>query len=259
VFSQDGAHGVIGSWLADRPNGFTEREIAELKIVQKHIAVVCKMRMEAEIAHNVAATYLGSRSGQRVLNGRIKRGDTEQVRGAIWYSDLRNSTELSRQNEPERFLDILNTYFEVTAGSVMESGGEVLLLIGDAVLAIFPGEQDADMAGSCSSALDAVRRSADRMRDTSLNAGQDPHQFRFGVGLHVGEFMLGNIGVPSRLEFTAIGPAINEVARLEALTKETGHTVVASGAFAGYNPDQWKALGRHSLRGFGEPVEVYGL
>ncbi len=260
AFDLTGVSGLIGSWLADRNTGFSDSELADLTHIQRYLAVACKMRIEAEIAENVATTYLGNRPGQQVLKGHITRGDAEPIRGAIWYSDLRNSTVLSERLEPSVFLEILNRYFEVTAGSVITEGGEVLLLIGDAVLAIFPVDNEDAMATACDQAVQAARQAHTAV--STLNLELEPRlgePLAYGVGLHTGEFLLGNIGVPDRLEFTAIGPAINEVARLESLTKELGHTVVASGQFASLCSGAFTPLGDHVLRGFGRATPVSAL
>ena len=259
-FDPDNRAGIMGSWIADRATGFSDAELADLNHIQRYLAVACKMRMEAEIAENVAVTYLGSRPGQKVLQGHITRGDAESIRGAIWYSDLRNSTALSEQLDPAEFLELLNCYFETTAGSVIAEGGEVLLLIGDAVLAIFPVAGETELETACGCAVRAARRAhvaaVEANKELAPRLGEP---LAYGVGLHIGEFLLGNIGVPDRLEFTAIGPAINEVARLESLTKETGNPVIASGPFAALCGDQFSIVGEQVLRGFGRKTQIYSL
>ena len=156
----------------------------------------------------------------------------------------------------EDFLDLLNAYFECTVGAVLAHGGEVLRFIGDAVLAIFPfgngNERDC-----CEAALDAAHE-AERRKDETNAERSDKGQatFDFGLALHVGDVMFGNIGVPERLEFSVIGPAANEVARLEDMTKTLGQRILVSGDFAGHLPFDWDSLGEHQLRDVDSPMEI---
>ncbi|MFT5509594.1 MAG: adenylate cyclase [Hyphomicrobiaceae bacterium] len=249
--------GIFGSWTTDRKSGFTRRDIQDLTRVQKRLAVACKVQIRREITHNVLTAYLGDEAGRKVLDGQIKRGDGRQVNAVIWYCDLRRSTEMAEALENDAYLDLLNRYFECTAGSVLASGGEVLSFIGDAVLAIYPIDAEgADAHSAAQAALEAAN--AARVELKALNAsrpGEAP--VNFGLGLHVGRVMHGNIGVPQRVDFTVIGPAANEVARLEELTKTLGPDVLVSAAFADLLPDvAWEDLGAHDLRGAVRPLAV---
>lgn len=250
------ADGLFGSWASDRETGFTARDLRDLTRVQKRLAVACKMQIRREITRNVLTAYLGKDAGRQVLDGKIKRGDGRHVDAVIWYSDLRNSTELAESLKDDVYLDLLNRYFECTAGSVMAAGGEVLSFIGDAVLAIFPVEPDrAGARYAAEAALSAAKRARGRLK--ALNAarhGLEP--INFGVGLHIGRVMHGNIGVPERVVFSVIGPAANEAARLEALTKELEHNVLVSDAFAELVPLAWHDLGVHPVGGAAHPMTV---
>ena len=225
------------------------------------MAVACRVMIEHQIARNILSTYLGADAGQQVLNGQIKRGDGETIHAVIWYSDLRNSTKIADTMPPKEFLGVLNTYFECAAGAVLAHEGEVLRFVGDAVLAIFPIRNDgATTAQACNAAVAAARDALDRL--AALEHGdpsKDGGVFSFGLGLHVGDVMYGNIGVPERLEFSVIGPAANEVTRLEHLCKTYDRRVLASAEFAQHVPINWESLGVHSLRGVGEPIEVFAL
>ena len=250
--------GMISSWTTDRDGGFDDGQIAAIERLEPRLGVAIKMRAREQTAVNVVSAYLGTSAGKRVLDGHIRRGDGETLNAAIWYSDLRGSTAMADGMPPADFLGVLNAYFECTAGAVLDHGGEVLRFIGDAVLAIFPvdgpggGERAARMA--LAAATDAEGRMAvvNAERADSGEGGLD-----FGLGLHVGELMYGNIGVPERVEFSVIGPAANEVARLEGLTKELGRRVVMSAAFARLLPRECESLGRHRLRGVGAEQEVF--
>ena len=157
IFDETQETGVWGSWLCDRPSGFSEAELRALQRIQRRLAVALKVTIKEQIARNVVTTYLGPGAGERVLRGQIRRGDGERLHAAIWMSDLRDSTALAAALPPEEFLALLNGYFECTAGAVLARGGEVLLLIGDAVLAIFPLPQAGGAAQACQAALEAAR------------------------------------------------------------------------------------------------------
>ena len=257
AFNEAGTDGITGSWTTDRPSGFSERDIRSLMRIQSRLAVACKVTIKEQIAENIVTTYLGRNTGRRVLTGHIKRGDRETIHAVIWYSDLRGSTRLAHSLAPDDFLAALNSYFECTAGAVMEAGGEVLLLIGDAVLAIFPiGDGGATEAEACAAAVDAARASESRLERLNRERAA---ALDFGIDLHVGDVMYGNIGVPDRLQFTVVGQAANEVARLQKLNKSLRRRVLATGQFAQNLDIPWEPMGTHELLGVGAPLEVFAL
>jgi adenylate cyclase len=246
-----------------RPGGFSDHDIAETQKLLHPFALLMENFTNRELAQTLLETYLGRKTGTRVLQGQIRRGDGESIDAVIWFSDLRESTPLARRLGEERFLELLNDYFEATAGAVLEHGGEVLRFIGDASLAVFPIAPEADLAarrGTCVTAIEAAR--AARVRTAAANArrsaaGAEP--FRCGIGLHLGRVLYGNIGTPERLEFSVIGAAANETARIEALCKRTGHDVVVSRAVAQALDAHWPELGTFELPGVAQPVEVLAL
>ena len=253
-------NGIMASWTTDRPSGFSVPDIQSLKRIEKRLAVACRVIINRQIARNVLSTYLGPDAGERVLNGQIKRGDGETIHAVIWYSDMRNSTHLADTMAAEDFLEMLNTYFECTAGAVLAKGGEVLRFVGDAVLAIIPiGDGAATAQEACKAAVAAARDAENRIEQAKGENHAIRETLAFGLGLHVGDVMYGNIGVPERLEFSVIGPAANEVARLENLTKTYGRQVLVSGSFARNLRIEWESLGPHELSGVGEPFEVFAL
>ena len=249
----------MGSWATDRSSGFSEEDLRVFGRVQRRYAVSCKVQIQERITRNLLETYLGPDAGARVLDGQIRRGDGERIHAVIWYSDMRDSTRLADRLDPHAFMELLNRYFECTAGAVIAGGGEVLRFVGDAVLAIFPIRDGGDDARTAAErALAAARDAEHRLSRTNeglAETGADP--IGFGLGLHVGDVMYGNIGVPERLEFSVIGPAANEVARIEDLTKELGRRVLLSAAFAAAAGARCESLGPHRLRGVGAPVEVF--
>ena len=245
--------GMSGSWATDRLSGFNDNDISALLRIQRSFATAAKMRIKDMISRNVVSTYLGANAGLRVLSGAIKRGDGEAIHAAVWFSDLRNSTGLAERLSPEDYLAALNSYFECTAGSVMARGGEVLVMVGDAVMAIFP-TQAGGVAAACEAALAAAEDSEQRLQEVNAKRAEP---LDFGVGLHVGDLIFGNIGVPERLQFTVVGPAANEVARVQSLTKTLGRRILASRDFASRVDTGWDSLGAHRLQGIAGAREVF--
>jgi adenylate cyclase len=251
-FDRAGQSGIICSWLGDRGDGFGDDELALLLRVVRQLGIAMKSKIERSVAQNVAHAYLGKRAGQAVLNGLIRRGDGEKITAALWYSDLRHSTELAERLSAEDFLKLLGRYFEMTAAAVLDHGGEVVSLIGDAVLGLFRVEGSTEEA--CGRAL-AAAHEARRRLGASPQAASDP-LLDFGISLHLGQVIYGNVGVPERLQFTVVGAAVNEVVRVQDLTKSLGCPLLATDAFAGAVPGPWRSLGEHALRGFETPVPI---
>jgi len=251
-FERHGKNGVICSWLSDRTAGFTDDEITQLNRVARELAIALKAKIERSVAENVAHAYLGKRAGQSVLNGLIRRGDGEKITAALWYSDLRYSTALADRLPAETFLNLLGRYFEMTASSVLDHGGEVVSLIGDAVLGLFRIDHATDEAcgRALAAALEARRRLNPPLAQTAEN-------FDFGIALHLGQVIYGNVGVPERLQFTLVGSAVNELVRVQDLTKKLGHSVLATASFVDATPGSWRALGEHTLRGIETPMPIF--
>jgi len=261
AFIREGTDGLYVSCATDAPGGFGDDDLRVLGIVFRSLAVACKMAITRGIVRNVLSAYLGPGATERVLAGSIRRGDCTSLHAAIWYSDLRGSTPLAAERSPREFLHALNEYFESTAGAVVAHGGEVLRFVGDAVLGIFPiGETAGDAADACRRAVEAVRDAEDRMRTVNeRRAAASSPALAYGVALHVGEVLFGNIGIPERVEFSVIGPAANEVARLESLTKALGVSALFSGEFVCHVDLAWRPMGRHALRGVTRELEAFAL
>lgn len=252
------ANGIIGSWSTDRTGGFSNSDIHFLKRIEQRLAVAFKINIQSQVTKNILSAYLGPGAGERVLSGQIKRGDGEAIHAVIWYSDMRNSTGLAEAMSSQAFLQVLNLYFETTAGAVLECGGEVLRFIGDAVLAIFPiGEID-DANSACERAMKAAVMAQTKLaavNEQRISRAEEP--LDFGLGLHIGEVLFGNIGVPQRVEFSVIGSAANVVARLEALTKSLQCRILVTEHFAKQLRLDWVDAGRHALRGVGRKIAIY--
>ncbi|MGA8260051.1 MAG: adenylate/guanylate cyclase domain-containing protein [Arenicellales bacterium] len=254
----------------DRAGGFQADELERVYGALPALGRVVELHAIQRTAKTLLETYIGRHTGDRVLRGLIKRGDGEEIYAVIWFCDLRDSTALADSMQRPDFVDLLNDFFDCTAGSVLAHGGEVLRFIGDAVLAIFP--MDASTAGAdgpgqclahrqaCRAAVSAAREAMERLG--AMNAERARHRqpvLRAGIAMHVGEVMYGNIGVPERLEFSVIGAAANEAARLQTLCKELDQPVLASEELARMLPGIWASVGRHTLRGIAGRREIFAL
>jgi adenylate cyclase len=242
------SEGVMTTWSTTKPGGFSDIHLTALKRLIPRLAVATKMARGEDTVTNILTAYLGGDAAKRVLAGQIRRGDGEVIPSVIWYSDLRKSTTLADTLPGEEFLAILNAFFECTAGAVLDHDGDVLRFIGDAVMAIFP------VGGDNLCQHDAEARLAEVNKERAA-AGKPA--LALGLGLHVGEVMFGNIGTPERLEFSVIGPAANEVTRLEALTKDVGRSLVVSAAFAKCLDIAWESLGEHEFKGVAGTRELF--
>jgi adenylate cyclase len=243
-----------------RAGGYRDSDLEALRRLMAPFTRMVEIFGNMRKARNILDAYLGPSAGEKVLAGQIKRGDGEEIRAVIWFCDLRDSTPLADSMSREAFLRLLNEYFECVLGPVQERGGEILRFIGDAALAIFPiGNQPAAVA--CAKALEAAKASISRMKELNATRAQGPHlpPLRFGIGLHLGLLLYGNIGTPTRIEFTVIGAAANEAARIEALCKTLQVDLLISEPVARHLAARPRSLGRHALRGVGEPIELFTL
>jgi class 3 adenylate cyclase len=251
------SRGPLLAWAMSRP--LAECESALLRQVARFAAApLAALGWRATVAALLEA-YLGRRGAAQVLAGRSRRETGETIRAVLLFADLRGFTELSEAVAPDAVVAALDSWFDRIAGAVHAFGGEVLKFIGDGVLAIFPvGERSASQA--CDAALSAV--GAARAGMAHLNRARDGHglpPLQFGVALHFGEILWGNVGTADRLDFTAIGAAVNLVSRLEGLCRPLGHEVLVTGAFAAETTMALAPLGEHRLRGIAAPCAVFTL
>ncbi|MEM8753243.1 MAG: adenylate/guanylate cyclase domain-containing protein, partial [Pseudomonadota bacterium] len=244
------------------PEGFSDVAIAEIGRLFDLFSLHTERHIEAMVARNIVDAYLGGIAGGEVLRGGILRGDGRPIRAVIWCSDLRGFSERAERLAPEETTAMLNLYFEALSGAVMAHGGEVLKFIGDGLLAVFPVAAE----GEAAAAVRAVAAAQDGLaRVDAMNAappeGLAPGALplKSGVALHLGEVFFGNVGAPDRLDFTVIGRAVNEAARVEALTKTLGREILVTapvaalaGADAALEP-----MGDHALRGVAAPMTIY--
>jgi class 3 adenylate cyclase len=254
----DGARHRLGC-ASDRPDGFDRAQRALLRRVAGLLAAPLEMVVTRQTAATLLATYLGRRSGARVLAGAIQRGDGETIHAVLWYSDLRDFTALSESLPRDRVIALLNAHFERLAAPIKAFGGEVLKFMGDGLLAIFPTEPGG-AAQACDQALRAARGARAGMaalNSERMAGGESP--LAFGLALHLGDVMHGNIGAPDRLDFTVIGPAVNFVSRLEALCKDLERPVLVSAEFAAACLEALEPVGSYPLPGITQPAEVFTL
>lgn len=258
--SKEGPSGILVTWASERQTGFSSDDLDALQRVQRVFALACKTVIQARISSNIATTYLGDRAAHSVLSGQIRRGDGEHTSAVVWYADMRDSTMLAEAMPAEDYFAMLNSYFEATAGPVVDHGGEVLDFIGDAVLGIFPYQSADGLPEAARRANAALDETLARARETNgerEKRGMD--RFKFGVGLNVGELKFGNIGIPQRLSFSVIGHTVNEVARIESMTKFLQQPVLSGAGLARLNPERWRSVGEHKLDGVLDLVELFAF
>jgi adenylate cyclase len=246
----------IVTFATDRPGGFDAAHIAFLERLLPVLALVSEIRMKNRLARTLLETYVGPHAGELILAGATRRGTGTTVRAAIMICDLRDFTRISDNWPRDDVIDLLNGYFDAMSEPIERHGGEILKFIGDGVLAIFPLSQPS----ACANLLRAVseaRQAMVALNEQNRSTGRAP--LNYGVGVHVGDVMYGNIGSRTRLDFTVIGPAVNMASRIETMTKQLGKTVLLSKAFAelvGSDFDLEHA-GEHTVRGFSDKIELF--
>ena len=264
-FERDGTIGemdaVYSHWTTDVATGFDEISLQALRDLVPSIALAIKCISLGRVAATLVDVYLGRQTGQRVLQGQMSRGVPERIHAALWYSDLRDFTSISEQIAPEEIIPLLNDYAEAVIASVQAQGGEVLKLMGDGVLAIFTGRS---IDEACRAALNAEENVRTRVLELSSRRKADgkPTTSVY-LGLHVGDVFYGNIGSDDRLDFTVIGPAVNEVCRIAAMCRSAGQLTLASTEFisAARSADRLRlvSVGRYALRGVERPQELFTI
>ncbi|GGB97799.1 adenylate cyclase [Marinobacterium zhoushanense] len=255
--SPDGQEGIVVSWMSSKADGFSDDDLALLRKLHLPLCAQLKNLTHRRLVDDILQAYLGDYSGKRVHAGQIQRGDGELIDAVIYFCDLRQSSKLAELYDPAGFLDVLNQYFELTAGTIADFGGEVLRFIGDASLAIFPIERFGDRASACRAALAAALETVQRSEKLNSRRSESGEPaIEFGIGLHPGSVLYGNIGTPTRLEFTVIGSAANEAARIESQCRELDQPILVSREFADNLDVEWQSQGQFSLRNIGRPIEI---
>jgi adenylate cyclase len=258
VFTNGEIHMV--TWTTRKDGGFAEAEIIGIENVVAPLARLAESYALRRTAGNFLDTYVGHQAGERILAGHVRRGDTEAINAAIWLSDMRGFTSLSDRLAPDVMIRLLNRYFDCQVPAILARDGEVLKFMGDGLLAIFPMTAKHQAATICRAALAAAREASSAIAALDRSHGiPGVETIRFGLALHLGEVLYGNIGGGNRLDFTCIGPAVNLAARLEKLTAELKRPILASREFARFCPGDFTSLGDFALRGLGATHAVFGL
>ena len=252
---------VYSYWLTRRTDGFGAQGLSALRDLVPVLGLAIKSAAQVDIARTLGRVYLGRDASEQVLRGRISRGVTERINAVLWFSDLRGSTSIAENISPDEIIPFLNDYAQAAIDSIHDAGGDVLKLMGDGVLAMFTNE---DMGVARRAALQAEHRF--RQSTTTLNvrraAAGRPTTSAY-VGLHVGEVFYGNIGSEDRLDFTVVGPAVNEVSRIASMCRSVDRDLLASSAFrSGLDATGRRYLvstGRFALRSIGRAQDLYTL
>jgi adenylate cyclase len=252
VFTDGAVHAV--TCTTRQPDGFTDAQIAGIEAIITPLARVAEIRALRRMGSTLLDTYVGHDAGERILAGHIRRGDIEEIHAAIWLSDMRGFTALADSVPPRELIGLLNRYFDCQVPVILDHGAEVLKFMGDGLLAIFTIA--GDEAEVCKRTLAAARQAQTNV--AALGRSAMPG-LRFGLALHIGDVLYGNIGSSNRLDFTCIGPAVNCAARIEKLTSQLGREILASDEFARHCPEEFTAFGEFRLAGFSSPQLVFAL
>jgi adenylate cyclase len=264
-FASDGIIGemdcVYSSWTTRHQDGFGDADLAALRRLVPALALSIKCASLARIAGTLVEVYLGRDAGQRVLKGRISRGAADRISAVLWFSDLQGYTKITDTAPPDEIIPLLNDYADAVISTIHEAGGDVLKLIGDGTLAIFRADDPAD---ACRCALRAEAGLRLRVRALNERRTAEGHPVTtVYLGLHIGDVFYGNIGSDDRLDFTVVGPAVNEVSRIAAMCRSVDRSVVLSSDFAAATPEAERAnlvsVGRYALRGVGRAQELFTL
>jgi adenylate cyclase len=262
-FAEEGVIGemdcVYSAWSTDAAEGFGEGDVAALKRLAPFLKLAVKSASLARMAGTLAETYLGRDAGRRVMSGRIVRGVAEKIGAVLWYSDLHGYTHISDSAAPEQIIPLLNDYAEVVVAAVHGHGGDVLKLVGDGTLAIFPADNREEACRGALAAAVRVRKGVVKLNAKRAAAGLPTTQVY--LALHVGDVFYGNIGSKDRLDFTIIGPAVNEVSRILAMSRSVEQDVLLSADFADAVGSEMRrrlvSVGRYALRGVAQPLELF--
>ena len=251
---------VYSSWATDAPQGFDEDAVTDLCRLVPFLALAVKSASLARIAGTLVETYLGRDAGRRVLQGRIARGVAEQIEAILWFSDLRDYTRISDTASPGDIIPMLNHYADAIISAIHDQGGDVLKLIGDGTLAIFTAEDRGRASDASLRAALAARRGVARVNERRAAKGLPTADMY--LGLHIGSVFYGNIGSKDRLDFTVVGPAVNEVSRIAALCHSVDQPLLVSSDFAsavGEARSRLVSVGRYALRGVGRAQDLFTL
>ena len=250
----------VSTYATHNENGFSQHCITFLTQVSVLITPFIENLATRRLARTLLETYIGPRTGRRILEGQIQRGDGEEIKAAIWFSDFRNFTQYTESLSLVQLLETLNQYFEIVHDCVDKNGGEILRFIGDAMLIVFPVEKSQTISEACEKALaSAIDAQSQTQKVNLLRQQVGKPKIEFGVGLHEGCVMYGNVGAPTRLDFTVMGTAVNRTARLESLTKELDSPILISSEFNQQIKNTGQFMGQFSVKGVENALQAYSV
>lgn len=251
--------GFYARFTTARPEGFGDDEIAHLTRLAPLLGLAIRSASQTRLARSLVEAYLGRDPGRRVLNGGFRRGAVEKINAVLWFSDMTGFTRLSETVETDQLIPLLNDYAETVITAVQSAGGDVLKLVGDGVLAIFSGKTP---SAACSAALTAEQRMRAKLAaldETRRKSGQPVAGIY--LGLHVGDVFYGNIGSADRLDFTVVGPAVNEVNRIASMCGSVDRDNLMSHDFVALLPpherERMVSVGRFALKGVGRAQQLF--
>ena len=259
IFTND--HVDALSVVSDTPGGFSSTDLDRMFLLQFAFTRLAEIHSLRDTAIHLLDAYVGRAAGQRILAGEVKRGDGQTIEAVIWYCDLRGFTRASDALPRDAIIALLNDYFDTMGTVVTNAGGEILKFMGDGMLAIFAVPEPGRRGEIAAQAARAAAATVDAMLVLNrIRSAEGEPTVRFGLALHIGEVMFGNIGASQRLDFTVIGPAVNHAARLEKLCSPLDRGVLVSSAMAALLPAaDVEPLGPHRLKDIDQPQQVFAL
>lgn len=248
------------SWTTDKPGGYSKGDLELFRAIVPAIGTTIRAMSGYDVAHDLLKTYLGRNAARKVIEGSVARGSVDVIDASIIFADLSGFTEMADQESKEDLVELLNDYFEVLVDTVRAYDGEVLKFLGDGLLAIFPMEGGDTITKSAMDACAAILKMVDELRESRIEAGKLAADI--SLALHRGNLLFGNVGSADRLDFTVIGPAVNEASRIEALCRGQQQRLIISSAFAesvSRETNRLVSLGKFALRGIRKPQQLYTL
>ena len=262
IHQLDPLQGIFFSCATDAPGGFDEGHLKQVGEVLPYLALAVKSRSTLDVARTLLETYLGADAGQRVLTGEIDRHSVHSIDAVIWLCDLRGFSAVASRVQQEELIEILDAYLELMARPVLDNQGQILKFMGDGFLATFDLSQR-DRQVVCLDAVSAAGQLLETFpRFNAERRAANKRTLEFGIGMHLGEVVYGNIGASERLDFTVVGSAVNEASRIEGMCRPLQRKVLMSNTFheaATGCGDKMVSVGFHALRGIAEPQELFTI
>ncbi|MEL0437841.1 adenylate/guanylate cyclase domain-containing protein [Phycobacter sp. K97] len=254
------SEGVLISWTADCPDGFSDEDVQLLRKVSSHMGLALKSMSNQQMARDLLQVYLGRDAGRRVLSGEIQRGSSDKINAVICLFDLKGFTSLAEHMPGPEVIDMLNDYFGIAVGVIQSHGGNILKFMGDGMLTMFNlGSLETDAKAALDAASELRRKMRIRNQERT-DAGMPAPDFT--LALHAGDILYGNIGAANRLDFTVIGPTVNQTSRISGLHNSVGQSVILSEDVrraAAKTGHDLVSLGRYMLRSVPEPIELFTI